>query len=126
MKERSELDERTSRRKALRLAMAAVSLGMCIGITPGTVLGFSAQPEQTKDGYFSGSQQPGGAFIKFDGIDGEAQDSAVSTIQPAERPAAVFPKVEHPAAVFPKVEQPAAAFPKSELHRPAAKFPKVD
>jgi hypothetical protein len=115
--------------RTLGLAVAAASLGMCIGISPGDVLGVSAQTEPTKNSIDSEPQQLAAAFLKIDGVPGESNTGGTParpgrSIQKAEQPAASFPKVEQPAASFPKVEQPAASFPKVE--RPGASFPKVE
>ncbi|MFW6357482.1 MAG: hypothetical protein ACOC0K_01985 [bacterium] len=92
--------------RTIQLAMAAVSLGMCLGITPGIVLKAEAQPAVSNEDATSGPQQPGGRFLKL------------------EQPGAAFPKVEQSGAAFPKVERPGGAFYKVE--QPAASFPKVE
>jgi hypothetical protein len=98
--------------RTLRIAMAAASLGMCIGISPGDVLAVSAQREPIKDSFNTEPQQLAAAFLKFDGVDGESKTDSIPTrpgrsIQKAEQPGASFQKVEQPAASFQKVEQPA-------------------
>lgn len=95
--------------RTLRLAMAAASLGMCIGISPGDVLAGSAQKEPIKDGFNTEPQQPAPTFPKFDGVSGESKTDSIATspgqsIQSTEQPAASFPKVEQPGTSFGKVE----------------------
>jgi hypothetical protein len=115
--------------RTLRLAMAAASLGMCIGISPGDVLAVSAQREPVEDSFRTKPQQLAAAFPKIDGVSGESNPGSIQTspgqsIQSAEQPGASFPKVDRPAASFPKVEQPGASFGKVE--QPGAFFGKVE
>jgi hypothetical protein len=109
--------------------MAAASLGMCIGISPGDVLAGSAQREPMKDSFNTEPQHLAAAFPKFDGVDGESKTDSIPTspgqsIQSTEQPAASFPKVHRPAASFPKVEQPGASYGK--ITQPGASFGKVE
>ena len=109
MKEKSvEQDRKVQserRDQTLRLAMAAATLGMTMGISPGDTLAAPAYAIAETENTIP-SERVGAEFPKV------------------ERPSAVFPKVERPAAAFPKMEKPGAEFPKVEM--PGAAFPKVE
>lgn len=121
--------------QAVRLAVAAATLGMTIGISPCIVLANPWNPGQADQSIPSAERfalkdskavdlitTPGAGYAKFDGPG--------SKNLKIEQPGALFPKVEQPDAVFIKgettqdVEKPAAVFPKVE--QPSSAFPKVE
>ena len=105
---------------ALRLAVAAATLGMSMGIQPSETLATPSQVEPNPNETATKTPEPirlAGVFAKYDGVDGESAKAV-------QKPGAEFHKVEpaaagYPSAAYPKVEQPAAG-------RPGAAYPKVE
>ncbi len=88
---------------ALRLAVAAATLGMSMGISPDVVL---ASPD-TEVG-----QEPvrvAAANVDYGKIEHRTDPKA------HVKPGAVFPKVEHPGVQYEKFDQPGVKFPKREI-----------
>lgn len=97
-----------TRDQALRLAVAATTLGMTMGITPATVFGADEapapgeSPSQVQEPRAPGPKT-GGAYMKFDDVKGES-----SARTPATR-TQKFEKIERPDAASHKSAQGAAA-----------------
>lgn len=136
------------RDQALRLAVAATTLGMTMGIAPATVLGADEAaaaggeaPAQVQD-KASSTERAGGAYMKFDDVKGESSKGAPASQKKFEKvdllnrsyhkseqgaassagaaPNASFHKAEQPAAGNYKVEKPPAAAHKDEAAGDAA------
>ncbi|MCC7259388.1 MAG: hypothetical protein IT486_13565 [Gammaproteobacteria bacterium] len=117
------------RDQTLRLAVAATTLGMTMGIAPAAVLGADEAPVREApskvqdDAATTG--KAGGAYMKYDSVDGEARMSAPGAAQhkfeKIERPAAGNAKVQAPpAAGNVKGEKPPAAIHKGETSEAAS------
>ncbi len=95
---------------ALRLAVAAATLGMSMGISPDVVL---ASPD-TEVG-----QEPvrvAAANVDYGKIEHRTDPKA------HVKPGAVFPKVEHPGVQYEKFDQPGVQ--NIKIDQPGVKFPK--
>lgn len=125
----------------LRVAVAAATLGMSMGIQPSQTLARPSQPGPSPNESAAATPEPmrlAAAFAKYDGVDGES-DKAAQEVRgadqlkheavdrgsiPMQKPGAEFHKVEpaavqRPGTAYPKVETPAA-------QRPSAAYPKVE
>ncbi|MEN8188952.1 MAG: hypothetical protein ABFS19_03835 [Thermodesulfobacteriota bacterium] len=104
-KQKKQSGQSISRRGSgfsLRIAIAAATLGMSMGVSPGEVLADSQQVAQ-KD------QQVGVKNMKYDGV----QKPGVTQAKPI--PAAVRYKVKKPRAAYPKIERQRTTQPKGKV-----------
>lgn len=115
-----------------RLAVAAATLGMTMGIAPSQTFATPSQAASNPTNSPTETPEPmrlTAVFAKYDGVDGESAKATQGSIQ---KPGTEFHKVEpaaagYPGAGYPKVEQlaagrPGAAYPKVEM--PGAAMPK--
>lgn len=86
--------QKDKKQHSLRLAVAAATLGMSMGVNPSVVL---AGPDT---GVAHKSSQVAAATVDYGKIDHKAGSTM------GVKPGTAFPKVEQPGVQFPKVEQP--------------------
>ena len=124
---------------SLRLAVAAATLGMSMGVNPGVVLASPtvAEPLPNEDVAQEPLQLAAG-YVDYGEIDyqnaapmGAGPDAAYPKVeQPGgqyqnyKQPGVQYPKVEQPGVQYPKVEQPGVQYPKVE--QPGVQYPKVE
>jgi len=97
---------------SIRLAVAAATLGMSMGVAPGVVLASSDTAVSNKPLQV--------AATKVNPAKGNRQ------VKPTldTKPGVAYPKIEKPGAQFDKYERPGTQYWKYE--RPGAQFPKVE
>jgi len=113
---------------SLRLAVAAATLGMTMGVNPNDALAIPTQAEQLPIEAVSTEVAPGAANIKDDKVirlaKKEAPEAAFMKVEKNEQPVTVPSTMERPGKVNHKVKQPGKIPQKRE--RPGKVYPKVE